>query len=157
MTEDKKTQEKRVMEILGKAKALAKEYHLLTGRPLGVTGEVAEYEAARILGIELASVRQSGYDAIRVDNLKKTRLQIKGRRVLDPSKPGQRVGRIDLSKEWDVALLVLVNDDFDAYEIIEASRSNIEEALKAPGSKARNERGALSVSKFKSIGKRIWP
>ena len=108
MTEDKKTQEKRVMEILGKAKALAKEYHLLTGRPLGVTGEVAEYEAARILGIELASVRQSGYDAIRVDNLKKTRLQIKGRRVLDPSKPGQRVGRIDLSKEWDVALLVLV-------------------------------------------------
>jgi hypothetical protein len=157
MTEDKKTQEKRVMEILGKAKALAKEYHLLTGRPLGVTGEVAEYEAARILGIELASVRQSGYDAIRVDKLKKTRLQIKGRRVLDPSKPGQRVGRIDLSKEWDAALLVLVNDDFDAYEIIEASRSNIEEALRAPGSKARNERGALSVSKFKSIGKRIWP
>jgi hypothetical protein len=27
----------------------------------------------------------------------------------------------------------------------------------AGGSKARNERGALAISKFKSIGRRVWP
>lgn len=34
-----------VMEVLCEAKALAQEYRNLTGKPLGVTGEVAEYEA----------------------------------------------------------------------------------------------------------------
>jgi hypothetical protein len=36
-----------VMEILGQAKALAQRYRALTGKPLGITGEVAEFEAAR--------------------------------------------------------------------------------------------------------------
>lgn len=30
-------------------------------------------------------------------------------------------------------------------------------AISTPGCKARNERRALAVSKFKSIGRRIWP
>lgn len=34
--------------ILRDAKVLARRYYHLTGKPLGVTGEVAEYEAARI-------------------------------------------------------------------------------------------------------------
>lgn len=48
----------RVMQILADAKRLAQDYHELTGRPLGVTGEVAEYEAVRLLGLEPAPVRQ---------------------------------------------------------------------------------------------------
>ena len=54
----------RVRNLLCKAKIIAKEYYRLTGRPLGITGEVAECEAARLLGITLAVVRQTGYDAI---------------------------------------------------------------------------------------------
>jgi len=53
----------RIMEILDDAKKLAQEYRTLTGKPLGVTGEIAEYEAARILGLELTPARQAGYDA----------------------------------------------------------------------------------------------
>jgi hypothetical protein len=34
--------------------------------------------------------------------------------------------------------------------------SEIEKALLAPGSKARNERGALAVSKFKAVGHEVW-
>ena len=37
---------------------------LLNGKALGITGEVDEYEAARILGVELTPARQAGYDAI---------------------------------------------------------------------------------------------
>jgi hypothetical protein len=49
----------RVMAILADAKRLAQEYRALTGKPLGITGEVAEFEAARILGVELTPARQA--------------------------------------------------------------------------------------------------
>ncbi|MDX6405812.1 MAG: hypothetical protein QOH70_3267 [Blastocatellia bacterium] len=52
--------------------------------------------------------------------------------------------------------MVLLDYEFNATEIYEAQRENVEAALKAPGSKARNVRGALSVSKFKSIGTLRW-
>jgi hypothetical protein len=51
--------------IIADAKAVARRYRKLTGRPLGITGEVAEYEAVRLLGLRLADVRQDGYDAVR--------------------------------------------------------------------------------------------
>src|SRR6266702_389814 len=57
-------QDTRIMDILQKAKKLAQQYRALTGKPLGIPGEVAEYEAARILGIELTPARQAGYDAV---------------------------------------------------------------------------------------------
>lgn len=40
-----------IMEILGEAKKLAREYYAVTKKPLGVTGEVAEYEAGSIFRI----------------------------------------------------------------------------------------------------------
>jgi hypothetical protein len=95
------TEVARVMEILDQAKSLAKEYYALTLKPLGITGEVAEYEAARILQLELTPARQEGYDAIERNGNSIRRLQIKGRCVPPNSKPGQRVGSIDKRKEWD--------------------------------------------------------
>lgn len=47
----------RTIEILRQVKLLATEYHDLRGRPLGVTGEVAEYEA-------VSPVRQPGFGAL---------------------------------------------------------------------------------------------
>ncbi|HEX6754272.1 MAG TPA: hypothetical protein VF093_11900 [Solirubrobacterales bacterium] len=67
------------------------------------------------------------------------------------------MGAIDLTKSWDVVLLVLLNEDFDPTAIYEADRSAAAAALTAPGSKARNERGQLSIGKFKSIGHLAWP
>ena len=83
------------------------------------------------------------------------RFQVKGRCALS-SNPGQRLGKIDLKKGWDAVLLVLLDNDLEPTAIYEARRAEISEALTKPGSKARNERGALSVSKFKSIGKLVW-
>jgi len=54
-------------------------------------------------------------------------------------------------------LLVLLDEHYNPTEIYEASRPRVTEALTAPGSKARNDRGQLSISKFKSIGRQIWP
>ena len=49
-----------------------------------------------------------------------------------------------------------MDEALDATAIYEADRESVLVALAAPGSKARNERGALGVSKFKSIGKLVW-
>lgn len=145
-----------LFSLLADAKGLAKRYRALTGKPLGVTGEVAEYEAAKILGIELTPARQAGYDAIEKHEGLERRLQIKGRCLLDKSKKSQRLGSIKTQHEWDAVLLVLLSADLEATEIYEADRAAVISALSAPGSKARNERGALSVSKFRSIGKLRW-
>jgi hypothetical protein len=150
------TKQDRIMEILREAKKLAQEYRTLTGKPLGITGEVAEYEAARLLGVELTPARQAGYDAIEQIAGTTRRLQVKGRCLLSGCKPGQRLGSIDITKDWDSVLMVLLDENFDALEIHEAERADILKALSAPGSKARNDRGALGVSKFKSIGKLRW-
>ena len=150
------TSKRRILEILGESKSLAKEYRRLSGKPLGITGEVAEYEAARILGIDLTPVRQAGYDAVETKGDVRRKLQIKGRCLLENAKPGQRLGSIHSEKEWDAVLMVLLDENFDATHIYEADRPSIIAALTAPGSKARTERGALSVSKFKSIGKLRW-
>jgi hypothetical protein len=146
----------RTVEILRDVKRLAREYYEVTGRPLGITGEVAEYEAARLLGVELSPVRQSGYDAIRRQRGRRERVQIKGRVLAAGATRSQRIGGIRLDREWDALLLVLLDERFEATAIYEADRASVENALTVPGSKARNVRGQLTVSKFKSIGKKIW-
>jgi len=143
-------------ELIARAKSFAREYRIVTGRPLGITGEVGEYEAARLLGVKLAGVRQAGHDAVGTTPEGERRYQIKARCVLDGTKPGQRLGRIHLDKEWDAVLLVLLDADFEPTEVLEADRAAVESALRAPGSKARNERGAPSAAKFKSIGHSVW-
>ena len=54
-------------------------------------------------------------------------------------------------------VLVIMNELYEVQSMFEAERDAIEVALTAPGSKARNERGALSLAKFKSIGRQVWP
>lgn len=92
------------------AKKLAKEYRQLTGKPLGITGEVGELIAADLLHLELTVARNPGYDAIGPDG---RRIQIKSRCILPNSKPGQRVGGIRLNHDFDTVLLVLMNEDFE--------------------------------------------
>src|SRR5580704_12924117 len=54
-------------------------YRKLTGRPLGITSEVAEYEAARLLGLRSPDPRQEGYDAVRETGEIVRRLQFSSR------------------------------------------------------------------------------
>lgn len=144
------------MAILADAKKLAHRYRALTRKPLGITGEIAGFEAARLLDLKLVEARQAGYDAIRYENGAEHRLQIKGRCILPSAKPGQRIGKIDIRKEFDGVLLVLMDESFNATAIYEADRESVVAALTAPGSKSRNERGALCISKFTSVAKQVW-
>jgi hypothetical protein len=145
-----------ILEILKDAKVLARRFYSLTGKPLGVTGEVAEYEAATRLGLLLHPARQAGYDATEMLDDRVVRVQIKGRCILNPLKTTGRMGAIDLRQPFDNVLLVLLDSEFNAFAMYEASRLKVEAALTLPGSKARNERGALAIRQFMSIATLRW-
>lgn len=147
----------RVVRLLDEARSVANRYRALTGRPLGITGEVAEVVAVEALGLTMAPVRQDGYDATRRRDGKLERLQIKGRCILDPSKRGGRVPSIKFNHSWDAVLLVLLDENLELKEIYEASRPTVRRVLTKPGSKSRNERGSMAVEQFRRIGTRVWP
>ncbi len=85
-------------------------------------------------------------------------MQIKGRRILDWKRPYTgRVSKIDLTKPFDTVALVLLDERYNVVEIWEAGRAAVEERIRAPGSKARNVRGSLGISQFRSIAERVWP
>ena len=139
--------------VIRDAKEIAKRYRNLTDKPLGITGEVGEFTAAELMNLRLTGARQPGYDAVAPDG---HYIQIKARCVLPESKKSQRVGSIRLKHEWDTVMLILMDGDFEPLEIYEAKRPDIERELTRPGSKARNVRGSLSVSRFKSIALLAW-
>lgn len=146
-----------LLRVVADAKRVARQYYALTGRPLGITGEIAELEAARLLKLKLAPPRTPGHDAVRPRDC--ARLQIKGRIPLSARAYGfERLGRIDVAKkDWDGVLLVLLDRDYNVTEIHEASRRAVLAALRRPGSKARNVRGQMQIGLFKRIGKCVWP
>ena len=140
-------------ETIDMARTVATRYRELTGKPLGITGEIGEVLTAKLLNLKLAEARQAGYDAVGSDG---RLVQIKSRCILSNSKPSQRVGGIKLDHKWDSVALILMDQAFEPIEIYEATRVEVEKALKIPGSKSRNDRGALAVSKFKAIGELRW-
>src|SRR4051812_33730158 len=101
----------KVGEILARAKAAAIDYYELTGKPLGITGEIGEYLAARLLNLELADARSPGYDAL--DHTGR-RIQIKARCIPANKRiTGQRLGSIRLEHEWDIVMLILLDEHFE--------------------------------------------
>ncbi|MDK9697027.1 MAG: hypothetical protein OEL76_11595 [Siculibacillus sp.] len=144
-------------EIMAQAKVLAVRYRNLTGKPLGISGEIAEVEVARVLDLVLAPPRTKGYDAERTEGDRRTKIQIKGRAVDPADRRRGRVPSIRLNHEFDIVALALLDmNSLDLLEVWEASRDDVEKRLLAPGSKARNERGSLGISQFVSIAKKSW-
>jgi hypothetical protein len=156
-TLDAATRNAAIKSLLGKAKALAIQYYQLTGKPLGITGEVAEYEAAEKLGLVLTDARYPYFDAYCDQPDGRQRFQIKGRAVAETDKYRGRVPSVTCDGDYEAVLLVLLNKKtYDAIEIWRAEREAVKSRLETPGSKARNERNSLAITQFKSIAKKIW-
>lgn len=147
-----------VDKLMSEARRLAVEYRRTTGKPLpGISSEIAQYDAARLLDLDLMKEgAPGGYDALGRGPRAGRRIQIKGRVIFDERKPGQRIGQLKLEQEWDSVVLVLMNDQFEPYEIYEAEREEILDALEDQGGSKRSRRGAMSVARFKAIGTLVW-
>jgi hypothetical protein len=109
-------------------KPLAAEYYRLTKKPLGVTGEVAEYVAAECLNLKAGRLvkHRSGVNALVALSL------------------AQRAIRFFLFSS---------NATLEPCEMWEASYKDVVARLAEP----RNQRGALSVHDFKRLAFQIWP
>lgn len=145
-----------VDKLIAQARRLAAEYRKATGQSLGISAEIARHDVARLLGLELLPPQApGGHDAIGKGRWEGKRVQIKGRAIFDEGKAGQRIGQLKVAQDWDVVMLVLMDENFDPCEIYEADRDEITQALDGSNSK-RSKRGALSVARFKIIGHLVW-
>ncbi len=146
-----------VDKLISEARRIAADYRRATGKTLGgVTGEIAENDAARLLDLELSSDKNSGYDAIGKGKRAGKKIQIKGRAIFDQAKSGQRIGQLKVNQEWDSVVLVLMNEDFEPVEIYEAERTVLMDALDETSDSKRSKRGAMSVSRFKHLARLVW-
>ncbi len=144
-------------KLLAEARKLAVEYRKATGQPLAITSELAKQDAARLLDLDPAPPATGGYDAVgRHGERAGRRFQVKGRAILDEGRGGQRIGQLRLDQPWDSVLLVLMDEAFEPTEIWEAERPALLAALAEGGESKRAKRGAMSVARFKAIGRLVW-
>lgn len=145
-----------VNKLISQARRIAAEYRRATGKPLGISAEIARHDACTFLGLENHE-DAIGYDAIGISAERKGELyQIKGRAIFDDAKGGQRIGQIKIEQKWDKILLVLMNDDFETTQIYEASRQDMLDDLNDNNNGNRQKRGAMSVARFKCLAQLVW-
>jgi hypothetical protein len=149
------TQVYSVDKLIEQARQLATDYKKMTGKPLpGVSNEIAEHDACKLLDLALSDDRSLGFDALRVKGRGPKRIQIKARTIFNDNYRGQRLGQLKLDKEWDSVVLVLMDENYLPFDIFEATRSDILDNLN--DSSNRMKRGAMSVAKFRNIATLVW-
>jgi hypothetical protein len=142
-------------KLIAQARKLAADYRRTMGKPLpGISNEIAEHDAVRLLNLVPNNAPQAAFQATDPERDDK-RVQIKSRVIFDESKGGQRIGQLKMEADWDSVLLVLMDEDYEPYEIHEAERDEIQEYV-GKASAGRAKRGALSVARFKIIGRLVW-
>ncbi len=142
-------------KLISQARSLAAEYRRTMGKPLpGISAEIAGHDAMRLLNLEPCQEQWSGCDAIDPARDNK-RIQIKSRTIFDESKTGQRIGQLNVEQSWQSVVLVLMDEEYEPYEIYEAEREDILEYVDRSSS-SRSKRGAMSVARFKIIGRLAW-
>ena len=140
-------------KLMAEARRLAAEYRRATGKALAISGEIAVADAIRLLGLEAAPEGAEGYDVVRHTPTGPVRLQVKARLVFDDTRRPHRLGQLKVEQDWDAVLLVLMDENYEVVEILEAARPAIAEAL----AEARpNRRGTLSVARFRNLGRAVW-
>ena len=143
-----------VDKLIAQARQLAAEYRRTMGKTLpGISSEIAEYDVTRLLGLRPEGAAETGWDA--VDPETGRRVQIKSRTIFDESKSGARIGQLKMNQDWDSVVLVLMDENYEPYEIYEALREDLAEFADA-GAGGRSKRGAMSVARFKVIGDLVW-
>lgn len=135
---------KEMRKVVDSAIKVALGYERLTGRKLGITGEIAEVLACDKLELRfLEDPIAAGYDA--VDERGK-KYQIKSKRVL---RNEGRMGRFSQHR-FHYAILVLFDKDYNVTGIWKASYAKIKPVIE------RHQRRNPSIREFRNAGKLVW-
>jgi len=144
--------------LMQQARQLAANYRRTTGKTLsGVSGELSVYDAIRLL--HLAAVpEQIGYEAIGTEksgDLQGDKIQIKGRTIFSDAKNAQRIGQLKMEQNWDSVVLVLLDDDYEPFELYEIDRATLTDNVVDKESK-KAKKGAMTIARFKKIATLAW-
>lgn len=142
-----------VDKLMAEARRLAADYHKATGQTLPLSNEIARHDAMRLLNLQLPTEPIAGVDAIGEGERAGLKVQIKGRVMFDDSRTRQRVGQLGLDGQWDRVVLVLMDENYRPTELIEASREVLTAAL---AEVKPNKRGAMTVARFRNLGRVVW-
>lgn len=127
--------------------SLAVMYRQRFGKSLGITSEIGEYKASKLLRLNRAQGNiNQGFDATDSEGKK---VQIKSRVY---SRSQERTGLFN-NFAFDYAVLVLMSDKYDIAEIWKASCQTIKEEI----DRQQYKRPSLSIGKFKSIAEKVYP
>lgn len=146
--------------LMLQARQLAANYRRATGKTLaGVSGELSVYDAIRLLYLAPAP-SQIGYEAVGTEHsgdLEGDKVQIKGRTIFSDSKNknAQRIGQLKMEQNWDSVVLVLLDDDYEAFEIYEIDRATLTENVVDKSNK-KAKKGAMTIARFKKISTLAW-
>jgi len=142
-------------KLYTETRSIAARFRHTMGKNIGgITSELAAYDAARLLGLELCSEQEFGYNAVGAESYQGQKVLIKGRAIFKDQKSRQRLGQIKLNIDWDIILLVLLDDNFEPQEIYLATHAEISDILNDKG--AGKRKGPISVAKFKAISMLVW-
>ncbi|MFV2059539.1 MAG: hypothetical protein ACC653_02580 [Gammaproteobacteria bacterium] len=145
-----------VDRLMSEARKIAADYRRATGKSLGIGNEIAKNDACNLLNLEPINDNTSSFDAIGKGERDGLKALIKGRAIFDQKKSGARIGQLKIDQEWDILVLVLMNEDFDAFEIYEISRDEVLADIDKAGQSNRSKRGAMSIARFKIISHLVW-
>jgi len=141
-------------KLMEETRSLAGKYRAGTGQTLPVSHDLACYDAMRLLGLSEPESQEAGVDAIKVTGNTIEKYHIKGRvQFSDVRVKQQRIGQLNLNADWQVVVLVLLDDDYMPTSILSCSHEAVAEVL---GDKPTNKRGAMTVAQFRRIADCAW-
>ena len=143
-------------KLMHETRQLAARYHQTTGNTLPVTGEIARFDVAKALNLQLIDDQTLGYDALGETEGKKIRILIKGRVIFENSRSSPRIGQVKPDGRWDNVVLVLFDDNYEPMEMYLATTDDITDAIDTKPESKNKKRGAMSIAQFKIIGQLVW-
>lgn len=142
-------------KLMQETRRLAAEYRQSTGQTLPISGELARYDAARLLRLSplttpLKSVDFKGLEGPLAEQL----IQVKSRVIFDEHKSGYRIGQLNLGADWQICALVLYEANYEPFAIYIATQADIAESLQKR--LASSARGQMSLAQFKRLSTLVW-
>ena len=143
----------RVDKLMAEARKLAAAYRRETGKALAVSGEIAVSDAVNLLQLEPAADDAVGYDAWRERDGNRENILIKARVIFSEQPRTHRLGQLKLDSDWQILMLVVLNEEYETDEIWEVGRDVVDAQL---AEQAANRRGTLTVARIRHIGELAW-
>lgn len=142
-------------KLMQETRRLAAQYRQSTGQTLPISGELARYDAARLLALVPLPTPLKGVDFKGVEGpLAEQLIQVKSRVIFDENKSGYRIGQLNLGGDWQICALVLYEANYEPYAIYIATQADIAESLEKR--RASNTRGQMSLAQFKHLSTLVW-